>query len=55
MTENKNQSIASTVNKCPYHAQNENYCTLDYIQVGTDESNPSKVECTDCQSFRYKM
>ena len=55
MTENKNQSIACTVNNCIYHAQKENYCTLDKIQVGTHESNPTKVECTDCQSFRYKM
>ena len=55
MTENKNQSIACTVNNCTYHAQKENYCTLDKIQVGTHESNPTKVECTDGQSFRYKM
>ena len=42
-------------NKNAYHAQNENYCTLNKIQVGTHETNPTKVECTDCQSFVNKV
>lgn len=55
MTGNKNESIGCTVNNCTHHAQTENYCTLAKIQVGTHETNPTKVECTDCQSFVNKM
>ena len=55
MTTNKNECIACTVNNCAYHAQKENYCTLNKIQVGTDEMNPTKAECTDCQSFVSKV
>lgn len=50
----KNDCIACTVNNCKFHAQNENYCTLDKIVVGTHESNPTQVECTDCNSFVLK-
>jgi len=55
MTGKKNESIGCTVNNCTHHAGTENYCTLTKIQVGTHESNPTKVECTDCQSFANKM
>ena len=47
----KNLSIGSTVNNCQYHAQTTDYCTLNKIEVGTHETNPTKVECTDCKSF----
>lgn len=50
----KNVSIGCTVNNCKYHAQQENYCTLDKICVGTHESNPTQKECTDCDSFELK-
>ena len=50
----ENKSIACTVNNCTYHAQDVNYCTLDKILVGTHEKNPTKVECTDCESFKVK-
>ena len=32
---NKNEAIGCTVNNCTHHAQTENYCTLNKIQVGT--------------------
>ena len=35
-----NQSIKCTVTNC--------------VTVGTHETNPTKVECTDCQSFQMK-
>lgn len=54
MMTSKNECIACTVNNCAYHAQKENYCTLEKIQVGTHEMNPTKAECTDCQSFVNK-
>ena len=50
-----NNSIQCSVNNCKYHAKDVNYCTLDKIQVGTHESNPTKVECTDCESFSLKQ
>lgn len=50
----KNASIGCTVNNCKYHAQDENYCTLQKIMVGTHETNPTQVECTDCESFELK-
>ena len=50
----KNSSIGCTVNNCQYHAQCEDYGTLNKIEVGTHESNPTKVECTDCKSFVCK-
>lgn len=49
-----NQSIKCTVNNCANHCQDKDYCGLTSIQVGTHESNPTMVECTDCQSFRMK-
>ena len=49
-----NSSIKCSVDKCQYHAQSKAYCTLQEIQVGTHEKNPTKIECTDCQSFQLK-
>ena len=43
----KNESIK-------YNAQSEDYCTLEAIKVGTHEMNPTKKECTDCESFVNK-
>ena len=54
MNNEKNPSIACTVNSCTHHATNDDYCTLDKIQVGTHEKHPTQVECTDCQSFNCK-
>ena len=50
----KNSSIKCSVQQCKHHACSENYCTLDAIQVGTHEANPTVVECKDCQSFVLK-
>lgn len=54
LTHGKNECIECTINNCTHHAQEENYCTLDKILVGTHEENPTKVECTDCESFKNK-
>jgi len=54
MKKNENRSIGCSVTQCDYHAQNENYCTLDSIMVGTHEAEPTQTECTDCESFRRK-
>ena len=50
----KNESIKCTIKNCAYNAQSEDYCTLDAIKVGTHEMNPTKKECTDCESFVNK-
>lgn len=47
----KNPSIRCSIRNCRHHNHNENYCTLQEISVGTHESNPKKIECTDCESF----
>ena len=40
MMTNKNEAIGCTVNNCTHHAQGENYCTLNKIQIGTHEAKP---------------
>ena len=50
----KNESIKCTIKNCAYNAQSEDYCTLEAIKVGTHEMNPTKKECTDCESFVNK-
>lgn len=45
---NANKSIECSVNQCAYHCNQENYCSLNKISVGTHEANPTVVECTDC-------
>lgn len=51
--ENKkaNYNIACSVKQCKNHCGDADYCALDKIQVGTHESNPTMVQCTDCESF----
>ncbi len=49
-----NKCIACTVVSCANHCDSENYCSLDRIQVGTHECNPTMDQCTDCMSFVKK-
>lgn len=49
-----NESIRCTVDNCSHHFGMKNYCTLDCIQVGTHEANPTMDQCTDCKSFILK-
>ncbi len=49
-----NKCIECTVSQCAYHCENENYCSLERIMVGTHEANPTMESCTDCKSFRKK-
>ena len=49
-----NKAIHCTVTNCANHCQNEQYCGLTSIRVGTHEANPTKDQCTDCQSFQMK-
>ncbi len=54
MNSKANHCIACTVKQCAHHCGQENYCSLDRIQVGTHEANPTMDQCTDCQSFRLR-
>ena len=49
-----NECIKCTVEQCRHHHDTKNYCTLDSIQVGTHEMNPTQDQCTDCMSFAVK-
>ena len=49
-----NKSIRCTVDDCKHHCSTENYCSLNSILVGTHESKPTQVQCTDCMSFEMK-
>ena len=51
---NPNHCIACTVQQCANHCGSENYCSLERIQVGTHEYNPTEDQCTDCKSFMRK-
>ena len=50
----KNPNIGCTVTQCAYHYVDGNYCSLEKIDVGTHEANPTQKECTDCLSFKLK-
>ncbi len=49
-----NHSIECSVYTCANHSKSDSFCALEKIKVGTHESNPTEVECTDCQSFEKK-
>ncbi len=46
-----NQSIGCTVTECKFHCKDDNYCTLEQIQVIKHEHGARTQECTDCGSF----
>lgn len=51
---NHNSSIGCTVKECKYHCNEDNYCTLNKIEVGKHSSEANSKECTDCNSFEAK-
>ena len=51
MNQEKNDSIQCSIHNCVHHAEMWISCTLDRIHVGTHELNPTKKECTDCDSL----
>lgn len=53
-TEFANHHIGCTIHNCEHHCCCDDYCSLDKIQVGTHEANPTVVQCTDCLSFKAK-
>lgn len=49
-----NRSIRCSVKQCKNHCQDQDFCSLDSISVGTHESDPTMCECTDCESFAVR-
>ncbi|MCR5635871.1 MAG: DUF1540 domain-containing protein [Clostridiales bacterium] len=49
-----NECIRCTVDQCKYHCDQQNYCSLSSVKIGTHESNPTVVQCVDCESFVAK-
>ena len=50
----KNPSIRCTVSQCAHNMGSEHYCTLNTIDLGSHEANPTMPQCTDCNSFVKK-
>ena len=55
LNQGKNDCIQCSIHNCVHHAGTVDYCTLEKIHVGTHEADPKMKECTDCDSFQYKM
>ncbi len=53
-TEFANKHIGCTIHNCENHCSCDDYCSLDKIEIGTHEANPTKAPCTDCLSFKAK-
>ena len=53
-TEFANKHIGCTIHNCEHHCCCEDYCSLDKIEVGTHEADPTVCQCTDCLSFKMK-
>ena len=49
---NHNDSIGCVVGECKFHCTDDNYCTLNKIEVVKHESVAKTPECTDCASFK---
>lgn len=53
-TDFANKAIECSIDNCVNHCTNAQFCSLQKISVGTHESNPTQVACTDCMSFQKK-
>ncbi len=53
-TEFANKHIGCTIHNCEHHCCCEDYCSLDKIEIGTHEADPTVCQCTDCLSFKMK-
>lgn len=49
---NHNSSIGCTVSECKFHCKEDDYCSLDKIQVIKHSPTASTIENTDCGSFK---
>lgn len=46
-----NESIGCTVSECKYHCKDDNFCTLEQIEVVKHTSKARDIQATDCGSF----
>lgn len=51
-TKNANPSIECSVTSCAYHCNDKQYCSLNTIKVGCQESNVATPGATECASFQ---
>jgi hypothetical protein len=51
LMEKINNSIKCSVCECAHHAQAQNYCTLNEINVGCCSPKATSCDCTECASF----
>ncbi|MBQ7015381.1 MAG: DUF1540 domain-containing protein [Firmicutes bacterium] len=49
-----NRAIGCTVTECKHHCQDDQYCTLQKIQVGKCKSCANTADNTECASFEKK-
>ncbi len=49
-----NRSIQCSVFSCKHNNNQQGYCVLDKIVVGTHEPDPTDKQCADCRSFVKK-
>lgn len=54
MNSSANPSIKCSVEQCKNHCQDENYCSLSNVTIGTHEPNPTVCQCVDCESFEKR-
>lgn len=55
MSKTPNKSIHCTVEQCKHNCQDECYCMLDQVDIGTHEQDPTVCQCVDCCSFEKKQ
>jgi hypothetical protein len=51
MTNIPNSSINCTVGQCQFNCAGS-HCSLESVNIGTHEANPTQPQCVDCNSFR---
>lgn len=49
-----NRAIGCTVTECKHHCKDDQYCSLQKIQVGKCESCAHTADNTECASFEKK-
>lgn len=47
-----NSSIGCAVSECRFHCKDDNFCTLNKIDVVKHTKTAESVESTDCGSFK---
>ena len=47
-----NDSIGCIVSECRFHCKDDNYCSLEKIEVIKHETFAKSLQSTDCGSFK---